>query len=565
VARAQGIRPSQFITTYGPGALLEGVGGPRVVMSLDKSNLFQTLGVEQFEIVEPALHQILGGTSRFFRMPTNADLGRPETDAIYETNTFPKWSLCVRHGLIYRHSYTARKACPDCPAQASPREAHTRARLEAISLVMACPQGHLFDVDWLRLVHKKDSSCSADHLLWVSRGSSLRRVEIRCRLCQAHTNLGEHYLKEHLCKGFFAEGRDHETCPCKAKIVQRGAANLFTPESLSSITVPRVSTPLMRALSHTALINLLPLISAPAQLRQLAQTAQGLPHEFRELLASASDEELATAMEQAQQQSTELTPAQARQIEFRELQAAVQHGLKFQSPNSPAWAASEFEVDPALSRTIAFPPFQLRVTPILRLRVVTAQTGYRRLGGRLVSAAYAHANSSWYPAVELLGEGIFIDFAQTPTFEETASWRWWARHHGNTDLPHHKPSFVWWHTLAHRLVRALAIHSGYSSASVRERIYEEGMLLYAVQPGGDGTLGGLIAMVERFESILREAVGYLDNCSNDPFCAQAPRHPGEMLASGPACYACSLLSETSCEHRNSSLDRILLLESLQED
>ncbi len=63
------------------------------------------------------------------------------------------------------------------------------------------------------------------------------------------------------------------------------------------------------------------------------------------------------------------------------------------------------------------------------------------------------------------------------------------------------PVFVWWHTLAHRLINALSVDSGYSSAAVRERVYvylnttdgsfDGGILLYTVQPGGDGTLGGL--------------------------------------------------------------------------
>ena len=129
------------------------------------------------------------------------------------------------------------------------------------------------------------------------------------------------------------------------------------------------------------------------------------------------------------------------------------------------------------------------------------------------------------------------------------------------------PVHVWWHTLAHRLLQSLAVDSGYSSASIRERIYlhndathgiRGGLLLFTVQPGGDGTLGGLMSLVPRFAQVLDDALRDLATCSNDPLCEQAP----QLGAEGAACYSCLLASETSCEHRNMGLDRLLLLDNL---
>ncbi len=132
------------------------------------------------------------------------------------------------------------------------------------------------------------------------------------------------------------------------------------------------------------------------------------------------------------------------------------------------------------------------------------------------------------------------------------------------------PVFVWWHTLAHRLINALSIDSGYSSAAVRERVYNDidpgtgqahgGILLYTAQPGGDGTLGGLIALVPHFDRVLRAALNTIDACSNDPLCSEEQFRAGRY--NGAACYACQLISETSCEHRNTRLDRTLLMENL---
>ena len=108
----------------------------------------------------------------------------------------------------------------------------------------------------------------------------------------------------------------------------------------------------------------------------------------------------------------------------------------------------------------------------------------------------------------------------------------------------------------------------YSSAAIRERVFVEideefgdakgGVLLYTAQPGGDGTLGGLIALVPQFERIVAAAIRDIDACSNDPLCGDETFRVGKY--NGAACYSCALVSETSCEHRNMRLDRNLLIQ-----
>jgi hypothetical protein len=221
------------------------------------------------------------------------------------------------------------------------------------------------------------------------------------------------------------------------------------------------------------------------------------------------------------------------------------------------------------------------------------QTGCRRLdplSGNLVDCVFHDTQSQrdWYPGVELFGEGIFIDLAPQQDVDaleyhfpmhgsEFEAWlsAWYDPdefgqniHSEDADQLH--PVFVWWHTLAHRLINALAVDSGYSSASVRERVFIQigektpnvsgGVLLYTAQPGGDGTLGGLVALVPQFERVLATAFRDLDACSNDPLCGEEQFGPNKY--NGSACYACALVSETSCEHRNMRLDRSLLLKNL---
>ena len=274
--------------------------------------------------------------------------------------------------------------------------------------------------------------------------------------------------------------------------------------------------------------------------------------------------------------------------EFKALQSAAKDGAPPQPSPTPG-SPPQFEVIRQNVRTLVTSSgLNLRVTPVNRLRVVMVQTGYRRLDplNPPVDLAFLDGQRQWYPGVELFGESIFVDFAPSVPSEQplnkmkgSANNTWFdawispsAVH--QQAMPHslHElhPVFVWWHTLSHRLINSLAIDSGYSSASIRERVFVDidnqtgnatgGVLLYTAQPGGDGTLGGLIALVPQFERVLSVALRELDSCSNDPLCGEEAFDAGKY--NGPACYSCALISETSCEHRNMKLDRRLLLDNL---
>ena len=125
---------------------------------------------------------------------------------------------------------------------------------------------------------------------------------------------------------------------------------------------------------------------------------------------------------------------------------------------------------------------------------------------RLVDTAYARQGVRWYPGVAMQGEGIFIDLPDdNPTLSKRAE-LWVDREKDETAISEStmlNPLFVWWHTLAHRIIYGLSIDSGYSSAAIRERIYfrkksagksSGGILLYTSQQGSDGSLGGLMAL-----------------------------------------------------------------------
>ncbi|HEY7420299.1 MAG TPA: hypothetical protein VH593_34290, partial [Ktedonobacteraceae bacterium] len=99
---AQSLRRSQFITTFGPGAILEGPQGPRIIPVLNDSGLFYQRSPDAFEITDSRLSRALLDGAGILRLPSNAELGIVDYNFIYTTFPFPDWALCMKHKILYR-------------------------------------------------------------------------------------------------------------------------------------------------------------------------------------------------------------------------------------------------------------------------------------------------------------------------------------------------------------------------------------------------------------------------------------------------------------------------------
>jgi hypothetical protein len=127
------------------------------------------------------------------------------------------------------------------------------------------------------------------------------------------------------------------------------------------------------------------------------------------------------------------------------------------------------------------------------------------------------------------------------------------------------------HTFSHVLVRQLALDSGYSSASLRERLYcsgsqarMAGILIYTATPDSEGSLGGLVELAKpgKLGPLIERALESSRLCANDPLCADREGILQGSDLNGAACHACLLLSETACELGNFHLDRGVLMGTL---
>ena len=184
----------------------------------------------------------------------------------------------------------------------------------------------------------------------------------------------------------------------------------------------------------------------------------------------------------------------------------------------------------------------------------------------------------WLPAVENFGEGIFLclepkrlerwekrEVVQRRAETLLKAYSRWRQARGLPALKEQPPRLLLLHTLAHLLIRQTGLDCGYSSASLRERIYSgpgmAGMLIYTSTPDSDGSLGGLVRQTkppEKFADVLLSAVDLARVCSGDPLCREHEPRWTERL-NGAACHACSMVSETSCEFGNRLLERRMIL------
>ena len=565
----QQYRPSQIIMSYGPGSILETPNGP--VLARSMQDFFRNIGRDpfDFEILDERLTdgELSGG--RIFRIASNAELEVEDDSAIYPTFTFPTWSICTRHvpQVIYRR----RDGCPDCRDMKEFDRAQKAGR-EAIRFVLACKAGHLSDVDWRGLVHGA-SNCDSQVYRWHGGGRSLRYIEIECVRCNARANFGAAYQRKNWhCLGKFPE-RNSTAAGCTegAQIVQRNAANLRLPDMVSALTIVSVPSRLHKLINaHPVILQTAKTLRKQGKLTQpdLLSLVEGeIPPGSLEQLREMSWPYLLNAMEQL----LDLKAAQGKSLlqgEFEAFQAAATEGIGSKDLAALPGQPPIFEINPNKVRVLnrALP---LRIVPVERLRMVHVQTSYRRViatDPQVVDVSYSVNGQTWFPGVALSGEGIFIDSNGQPLALSGNRFNHWMSMYSASGDSNLHPAAVWWHTLAHRLIRAMSVESGYSSASIRERVYLHldgtspalgGVLLYTVQPGGDGTLGGLLALAAKVEQLIDQALADIDSCSNDPICEDN----SPTVSLGSACYACLFASETSCEKRNLWLDRILLAEN----
>lgn len=580
------IRRAQALYPYGPGAILD--WGQECFIVLDTHSPGWRHGPKiRLQRLEKRLRVADG-----FRLPpVHKDRSRPNP---LDVQRFPAWLFCPRCRSMWRwdrqRELVAEGRLPKCLSPEC-----SRSVLVPMRYVAVCEEGHIADVDWFRWAHSRSQSSPCDRrdpsLKFLSRadkGATLESLSVKCHICGQGRDLKE-ILNPHVlasigqkCWGRQPwQAREREVaCDKHLRVLQRSQTAVHYADSVSAIDLTV----------------------------EEAEAEQGLGEVLEALISALAISDLAEALEQAQMMAKTAT----RKLEEEVTQPTVENWLRrhfatSQLADDSALSndASEEEILreelPALTTVLAqtskraplvvtseqnpLPEHLSAVFLIERLREVRAFRGFRRIrpDATLVPPDLgALPAQSWLPAIEVYGEGIFLEFSVD------AIKRWERSQAGALEQRLRKiigrlaaadgpvkrfsaiqsiaARFILLHTFAHVFMRQLCYECGYGGASLRERLYvfddRAGVLIYTADGDSEGSLGGLVrhGRFDRLGGILVSALQRASWCSNDPICTELPEHGFGQL-NRASCHACALAPETSCTHLNALLDRELLIGS----
>lgn len=586
--RAHGqIRPSQLISTFGPGAMMDLPNHSVIIGGLDS---WSPLGDE---IAEPRLaqklSQILGLPAIQLRLPP------PEQDDPTTPTTginafqFPEWFITqavivnlqkpnIRSRLlVHRNALTNGKFVD---------QDRNKYSVVPIRFVRACPAGHIGDIDWYAYVHREASQCRRQ--LWIDEyGTSgdLSEVFVRCE-CKKERSMVEAIVIQDRALGKCDGSRlwlgptMKERCNEPNRLLIRTASNAYFPQIMSVISLPDRDEKIKIAVD--SVWDFLSEVEDIETLKYERKKAK-----VNAALDGITDEEVMKELDSRRDLSSILTKT-VKQAELETLISSSDE-IGEDRPDGIFYARSF----PANNWACPWMSPIEKVVLVHRLREVAALFGFTRFEPQTPDAegefemnvrrADIACDTAWLPAIENKGEGVFLQFNR----EAIQSWLaqndvqnrgrklqtgfdcWKEKHPGTHRIFPGLP-YIMLHSFSHLLITAMSLECGYPTSSIRERIYAMqdagyGVLLYTGSADAEGTLGGLIEAGRRIHEHIYHALEMGELCSNDPVCSQHdPVSTNEhRFLHGAACHGCLLIAETSCEQYNDFLDRALVIPTLE--
>lgn len=568
------LRRTHLVTNYGPGSLVD---LPNYSVIMGACDYWE----DPVPVADVRLQRLLGVKALKSPQPSD-DLNSQH--GVVKAFRFPYWCYCPRcHSLGPYWQLAGDKAqlkCSKCKITLIPSR-----------FVAACEHGHIQDFPydwWVHLGHR----CSARsegkrpnlEIDFSSTTGSLEGIQIRCRDCGAVRTMANCTSRGALggfrCFGHrpwisdYHEGEDPLGCGLPMQGLNRGASNIYYRVTASALTIPTHESKVVTA--NWDVIN--GLMSSELDETGIRAALVGiLGGQIRKSGLTVGD-----ILREARQRTSTCSTAMTNKDLFEQ----EYHALTAPNTNARDFKTIHVGVPDVFSRYIE------DVVLVPRLREVMALRGFRRIypepddedavdipeseaqQGYDCTPPYASDNS-WLPAMELLGEGIFIQLRRDVIDEWTG--RIGSRYtlmqrrlsQSNMRCQNFSPAFVLLHTLAHILIRQLTTDCGYSGSSLKERIYSTwhgseqdmcGILVYTSSTDSDGSMGGLVrqGLPTRLDSVIRDALANASWCSSDPVCSESMAQGYDSL-NYAACYACTLLPETSCSMRNCLLDRVSLV------
>lgn len=611
------VRPSQLLSIYGIGSVVDLQKTSAVVLGLDDWPFDDTQVIEEPRLLD-AVRSALGRQVTELRTPPKPRqdvVGRADQLIGVPVATFPRWVVCPYCRLLAPVSSGAFQL--QSPAHRSEEaswihgncpKAKGKTGLATIParFLMACPNGHLDDFPWVAFVHDGEP-CPNPRLRLEEVGASGEAfgVRVECKGCGQKRLMSQAFGEspsvslEH-CSARRPHLRDYDPLGCseKPKPVLLGASNIWFSRVYNVLSIPAPESLRDRVVRYMLTLNAVD-----------SKEALGYFLRFNgDKVKDLADDPVEDIWDVliAQREATNIDQFDETRInvkvpEWSALTSASRFGPERDPDDVRNFLLREVSVPKAFSASIE------SLVLVERLREVAAFVGFNRIraandfGETSGELGEEHVTPlrrqppTWVPANDMRGEGVFIRFREETIRaweERVASSERITQFHDarkarlialkqleKANEP--DPGLarrVLLHSLSHALMREFSLESGYGAASLKERIYSmspavadgpmAGILIYTSASDSEGTLGGLVSLGEtqRFGELLQKALRDLEVCASDPLCSEHEPDLAEgSWLHGAACHACLYAPETSCEMRNQWLDRAVLIETFGRD
>lgn len=552
-------RPSQIITTFGPGSIID---AKKDCVTITDLNLWPDKGLE---IKDSRFASYIG--VNYFKVPPTGNQFNSEDIPVIP---FPDIHICSKCGNIfslsenlkkdeYKASYL--KFGPSCPIKGCGRSAYPS------RFVRVCSNGHMDDFDYSAWVHK-GKKCEGK-LKMYSTGylSSLGDIFVECQLCHQKRSLSGITNKENNdtqchCSGYhpFRPTFAPVKCNSTMQVLQRGASNVYFPVIKSAISIPPYIDPLYTRIEDKK-----------RELESFRTISTYLPKTPEEVFYDTffkddySYEEFKNALNNIEKGVKDYIS-----IKESEYNAIKNHNNPINKRSPLIFNAEEDPVPDILK------PYFSHIIRINRLREIMCLKGFTRLDAPDPEAEQQInivelQKKDWLPAIEVHGEGIFIEFDKNKINEwlnntsvkkldiivKKAFTEYYLSRNWTVTNPR-GALYMLMHTFSHLLIKEMGDKSGYSTASIKERIYcsdtMQGILIYTGSSDKEGSLGGLVELGKpnKILDIIKSAFEKALICTNDPECMYSALDKNLNIS---ACHACCMIAETACENGNRLLNR----------
>ena len=445
--------------------------------------------------------------------------------------------------------------------------------------MVICRRGHIDDFPYSAWVHngkecekKVNGKPSNLKLFNINDRTNLGSLMVSCEDCKLTRSMQQAFVPGALASVYKCTGRrpwldndDHIPCKESPVVRMRSATGVYMPVNVSALNIPPWSTSISKILIKH--------LDAMEGKHDEALRSY-IEKKIKPFLPEITPEKILTTYRILTDNQNVSHPNSLRELAEEEYSALCDE-------------ANDLKAD-FCSRKLLVPSKYCNlihgIIAVDRLTEIVAMVGFTRLqawDGNLdnpcLAPIFSHNQNNWLPAIDMHGEGIFIELNENNVVE-------WEKKNENIYKPiidriainqfhceNASPRYILLHTLSHLLIRSLAKMCGYQTSSLKERIYStykngtpmSGILIYTASSDAEGSLGGLVSqaepehIAENIDALLNEA----EWCSGDPLCMTSTNKNGQGLygLNFAACHQCTLLPETSCGMQNLLLDRASLI------